>query len=648
MYILLLLLLISIIFIAVVWRHLFFRNKFTPPTGLMGLEPRSVQGIPFLVENGLPYPAGIQSASQPHISLDGDWNFYLENDPKPCSVRVPHCFNTTDSVLRDFEGAVIYEKSITLPAPAEGHLIRLAFLGSFYQTDVWLDDQWVGSHAGGYLPFYFDLTPFGKTGAGYRLKVRVDNRLNLQSLPQRLYPGHNVGWQPYGGLHRSVYIEICPPQYCFKLRVEADLDTGQVKVAALFHAHHRTSPRLNTASLRLLTYDRSLLAHADTPIQWDEGSEYGAAFHTFSVSTPQAWEPTSPTLYRIEIQTGEELCGTNFGFRSLATQDGKLLVNHQAHILKGVCRHQEDRFTGLAQNVDSVRQDLNAIREMNANFVRLAHYPHSSETLDLCDEMGLFAWVEIPLYQAGLGIIRFLFDKTKSTTGKSWRDLPKILWATQALEDHRLLVGARNELLKMIERDSNHPSILFWGLGNECWSLHPSAAAALAWLRAQAEAFNKSQLFAYAAFALPYLGVRYERAFEIADVVGVNEYFGWYYGKIEDATPYLQSLARKFPHKPLLVTETGADSVRGQHAAEVPPRLGYSEEYQAGLLEKQWRQMRLIPTFAGLSIWVLKDFLCPEYREDSPVPFYNIKGLLDRDSQPKLAYHKMSELYREE
>jgi beta-glucuronidase len=142
--------------------------------------------------------------------------------------------------------------------------------------------------------------------------------------------------------------------------------------------------------------------------------------------------------------------------------------------------------------------------------------------------------------------------------------------------------------------------------------------------------------------------VRYERAFEVADVVGVNEYFGWYYGKVEDAAPYLQSLARKYPHKPLLVTETGADAVRGQHTGENPPRRGYSEEHQAWLLQTQWQQMRLISTFAGLSVWVLKDFLCPEYREDNPVPFYNLKGLLDRDSQPKLAYHEIKKLYSDD
>jgi beta-galactosidase/beta-glucuronidase len=95
----------------------------------------------------------------------------------------------------------------------------------------------------------------------------------------------------------------------------------------------------------------------------------------------------------------------------------------------------------------------------------------------------LCAWEEIPLYQAGSGVIRFLFDKTKKRGAKSWRDFPKILQDTAALENPILLRQARDELLKLIERDINHPSVFFWGLGNECWTLNPSGEKALAWLR---------------------------------------------------------------------------------------------------------------------------------------------------------------------
>jgi len=630
--------------VGFIWWHLFFRITFIPPNDSTDLWVKTIQKIPFIVENNLPFPAGLRSTNRQMVSLNGVWDFCLENKTNSTQLSVPACFNTADSPLRDYQGAVWYERNLTLSEWPEDSLLRITLLGSFYYTEVWLDDNFLGDHEGGYLPFYFDITNFVQPDYIHKIKIRVDNRISVDSLPSYLFQGHNLGWHPYGGLHRDVFIEVCPPTYCFKLHVDANIDSneGLVHSSVLFHCPKNTFP-LQNVTLSLLTNTGQILAESNSAIHWD--GKYGIANRTFNISNPQLWEPGSPHQYRLAIQTEFEYCETTFGFRTIKATGGKLLLNSNLLILKGVCRHQEDRADGLAQKRDSVRTELETIQNLNGNFVRLAHYPHSSETIEYCDQLGLVTWVEIPLYQAGLGIIRFLFDKTKRDTGKTLRCLPGIIWKTNTLVKQDLLIKARNELLKMIERDRNHPSILFWGLGNECWTLNPAGAKALAWLREQAEAFDSKRLFSYAAFGLPVLGPLYERSFDVSDVVSVNEYFGWYYGKAQDAGPYLQSLARKYPHKPLLVTETGSDTVRGEHTSEVPPSRGYSEEYQVWYLEEQWRQMSSVPTFAGLSIWVLKDFLCPEYREDHPTPFYNLKGLLDHDGQPKAALEKVKILY---
>jgi beta-glucuronidase len=631
---------------AAFWQHLFLRNAFTPPSVPGSLQVYCSGGVPFLVENNLPYPAGIQTVDRQSTSLDEGWTLRLDGEPGTSVVCLPHCFNTAESPFREFEGIANYEREFSLPAWPAGSLVRLAFLGSFHRTEVWLDGQPLGSHSGGYLPFYFDLTPWVKPDAVHKLTVRVDNRLALDTLPQRLFPGHNPGWQPYGGLHRSVRIEICPPTYCFKLRLEADLEQKSVRAMALFHSPDGEQ-RIESVILSLVDPDGQPLGEAESALAWDPAG-VGCVKYAFAIDAPRAWSPNSPDLYRLAVRTRFERCETEFGFRSLDAADGKLLLNGRTILLKGVCRHQEDRIRGLAQDADAITKELRSIRAMNGNFVRLAHYPHSAETLDGCDRLGLCVWEEIPLYQSGLGIIRFLFDKTRYSTGKSWHDLPRLFYGTNALENHALLGRARDELLKLIERDGNHPSVLFWGLGNECWTLHPSGAKALAWLRMQAESLDMSRLFSYAAFTLPYLGARRERAFDAVDVIGINEYFGWYYGKTDQAATYLEELRRRYPHKPLLVTETGADAVAGQHSRGPHLQRDYSEEHQAWFLESQWLQMRSIPTFAGLSVWVLKDFLCPEYREDNPVPYYNLKGLFNRDGQPKLAYERMKALYGED
>jgi hypothetical protein len=166
--------------------------------------------------------------------------------------------------------------------------------------------------------------------------------------------------------------------------------------------------------------------------------------------------------------------------------------------------------------------------------------------------------------------------------------------------------------------------------------------------------FDTIRLFGYAAFSMPYLTPSYERSFSAVDVVGINEYFGWYYGRVADVSAFLTTVARKIYPKPFIVTETGADAlreadaVRGNHTDAVPPPRGYSEEYQAWLIEQQWQQARKISGFAGMSIWVLRDFLCPEYREDNPIPFYNLKGLFDRDNQPKASVEQVTKMYRGE
>jgi len=153
--ILIFLLLIILVFL---WKYLFYRDAFITPADSVNLKMGEIQGISFLIENNIPYPAGIQSTNRDLMSLDGSWDFHIDDYLEVRQVNVPSCFNTADSPLRDYQGVVSYEREFTMPAYGEGSLIRLAFLGSFYRSEVWLDGQPIGDHEGGYLPFYFDIT----------------------------------------------------------------------------------------------------------------------------------------------------------------------------------------------------------------------------------------------------------------------------------------------------------------------------------------------------------------------------------------------------------------------------------------------------------------------------------------------------------
>jgi len=150
--------------------------------------------------------------------------------------------------------------------------------------------------------------------------------------------------------------------------------------------------------------------------------------------------------------------------------------------------------------------------------------------------------------------------------------------------------------------------------------------------------------------AMPINGLsgRFERSIRVMDIVAVNEYFGWYYGEPSDVRGFLYSISKKMKGKPFIISETGADCVYGQHTDQVKPMRGYSEEYQDHMLNTQYKILKSIDGFSGLSVWVLKDFYCPEYKTDNPIPYYNLKGIVDKDRKKKKAFYSLKKIYEKE
>jgi beta-glucuronidase len=296
-------------------------------------------------------------------------------------------------------------------------------------------------------------------------------------------------------------------------------------------------------------------------------------------------------------------------------------------------------------------RELELIQELGVNLIRLVHYPHHPGFLERCDREGIMTWCEIPLYQAGMAPVKYLSAKKsagrESGVTKILR-LPGMIFRTRQASDPKLISRSRDSLLRMIERDCNHPSIRFWGIGNECWTLNPAGARALRRLKETAESSDRSRLPGYAAMTIPGLTEKFERSFRVMDFIGINEYFGWYYGETRDTEGFLRRLSRGFPGKPLLVTETGADCARGVRNGQQEPERGVSEEYQSRFLREQLSAVSGVPAAAGVCVWVLKDFLCPEYGAENPVPFHNAKGLIDREYRKKASFDTVKGIFRKE
>ena len=675
--------------IYAIYRY-FFQNDFFP--GLGYEEDRNFQlykckNISYLWENNLPYPTYYSSVSNPFFSLDGQWLMRVDRDGRGIGERwfdadfqafncrgaeVPGCFNTFNSPLRDYVGAVWYQKKFSLSSEfaesiKSGHFPRLNFGGSAFKTMVWLNGRYLGESHDGYMPFYFKISDALLADKENVITVMVSNDLDYNSVPPKHYENFRLGWHQYGGMHKSVKLEALPGFYCFKVNPVTSFSgrTGTVKVRLLLHniakgvgangaagdsdgkkKKGKESRREVAVQLIIKAPGGKKCAEGATTVKFGDNSSVAAAVETLKISNPKLWDAEAPNLYMLTVKTPYEEISLNFGFRSIGIEDCRIKINDNETIFKGISRHEENVPDGLAQKKDSIEEEMGLIKGCGGNYARLAHYPHSPEALEYSDREGLYVWTEIPLYQAGVGFFKIMLQKTRADKEKNMlKNLPATFARMNQLTDPCLLMNARKSMLKLVERHLNHPSIIFWGVGNECWSFNPAGEKALNFLKEQVQSLDRSRLVSYAALCIPVITELFERSFNVVDVIAVNEYHGWYYKKTEDAETFLENIHRKYPEKPILISETGSDCAYGEHDISPAPERGYSEEYQRNLLKTKWETLTQKPWFAGWSIWVLKDFLCMEYLEDNPVPYFNLKGLIDRNYRQKLSYHLLKTLY---
>jgi hypothetical protein len=340
------------------------------------------------------------------------------------------------------------------------------------------------------------------------------------------------------------------------------------------------------------------------------------------------------------------------GFRSVGTRGRQLILNGEALFLRGIAKHEDHPDSGSVVRAADVARDLDLIRDLGANYIRLAHYPHDPKLLDAARDRGLLLSQEIPLYQAGTGFLAWLEEQ------RPIQEFPLRRFGLRQLADPLLRANAHRELMEMIERDRNNPAILFWSLGNECYSLFRRSARRFAELRRTARRFDPTRptTVAEATYNIPALD-RFRAAARRVDIASINMYYGWYYGS--PRLPLWRRRARRqltrfsaiVGRRPVIISECGADAAPGRSEADgiwraerVRGKRSYSEEYQAELLAAYVRLARAHPSVTGISPWIFADFACPWF-PSNPIPGYNLKGILSADRHPKEAYRAVRELY---
>jgi len=507
-------------------------------------------------------------------------------------LDVPGDFNTQRPELTWLEGSVWYRKAFVHDVAATRRVF-VHFGGANQRADVFLNGRKLGSHEGGFTPFQFEVTDLLQAGEN-RLLVHVNNERRKDGIPAQ-----GFDWFNYGGLTRDVDLVETPRTYIRDYFIQlAPNSLRRVEGWVQLAGHAPQQPV--TVRIPELGVDLRTQANAEGYARL----RFEAAF--------ALWSPAQPKLYRVQIATPEDTVEENIGFRSLAVRGDEILLNGEPVFLRGVNLHEEID-SRRAYSADDARRLLDQAKQLGANFVRLAHYPHSEHLVRLADRLGLLLWQEIPVYQGidfGAAGMRTKLDTMLS---------------------------------EMIGRDRNRAAVALWGIANET-APGPQRNAALAALAQSSRRLDPTRLVSAALYGPSFD----DHGLTIADplvasldVVGVNEYFGWY---MPWPTEPEQVLWKPFG-KPLLISEFGAEARLGNRGAK-DVASAWNEEFQAEFYRRQLRMLKQIPFLRGTAPWVLMDFRSP-VRLHPYQAGYNRKGLLSEQGERKLAWQVIHDYYTE-
>jgi beta-glucuronidase len=504
-------------------------------------------------------------------------------------VPVPSCWNLLKPEWFYFEGSAWYTRDFDGPALPAGERIVLQIGAANYLTRVFLNGRLVGGHRGGSTPFSLDVTEALAVGRN-RLQVQVENR----RAPDRV-PMHHFDWFNYGGLYREVSLLALPAVHIrdFGVALVPDGTFSRIRIDVELSAAVDITATFTLNELGVEVHINVVAGRGSANIS----------------AQPVLWSPAQPRLYDVVLSLGTDSVRDRVGFREIRVDGERILLNGSPIYLKGVCVHEDDAALAKVSTEADVRRRFADARELGCNFLRLAHYPHHEHVARIADELGFLLWAEVPVYWA----IDF--------------DSP----ATYA--------DAENQLRELIRRDRNRASVIIWGVGNE----NADTDARYRFMASLAETARRADTtrFISAACLINRETFRIEdRLADHLDLIGLNEYFGWYE---PDLSGLEQLLANSTPGKPVIISETGADAMPGHRAAG---RVLFGEDWQAEFYRRQFDVLDRHAYVQGVAAWLLYDFRSAR-RQTTMQRGLNRKGLIAEDKiTRKLAFQHLAELNR--
>jgi beta-glucuronidase len=571
-------------------------------------------------------------------SLDGDWHYLVDQSPGRAlytangeindrsyamnshptiigvhneeydfatapTLKVPGDWNTQDPHLFDYEGVVWYQRDFDAQ-PKPGTRTFLHIGAANYRSHVWVNQKRVCDHEGGYTPFDCEVTAVLHPGSNF-VVIAVDATRLVDGIPSV-----GIDWLNYGGLTRDVSLVTVPTafidDYDVHLAHGAAWQPGNTELTGYVHVLDAPAGTPVTIDIPEAGVKTSVTTDAD-----------GRASFSVKASKLTLWSPDSPKLYKVTVASGtgeqQDKITDDIGFRDIRVDGTRILLNGKAVFLQGANMHAEAPVRGgRVDNDQDVATIFGYLKDLNANFVRLAHYPQDERMERAADRDGVMIWSEIPLWQ------HISFDKPE------------------------VYAKATHMLNEMIRRDRNKASVILWSVSNETPN-NPTRTQFLTNLANEARRLDPTRPITSALNTSHIEGstVTLPDLFANAlDVIGVNQYIGWYTGKPEDADTMHWTL----PQKPVIMSEFGAEAKAGNHGAT---NQRWTEEQQAYVLQHQLGMLARIPQLRGDTPWILMDFRSPTRNIPHLQDGYNRKGLISEDGTRKLAFFTVQKAYKD-
>ena len=540
------------------------------------------------------------------MELKDNWMFVKEAEnaadaasKKGTAVSLPHTWNAVDGQDggNDYHrGTCWYVTKFQKPELEAGSQVYVEFLGASVIADVYLNGEAVAHHEGGYSTFRVNLTD--KLQEENVLAVALNNADNNYVYPQK------ADFTFYGGLYRMVNLIVVPESH-----FELDYAGGNgIAVTPTVECGENRVPT-GKASVKVETW---VAGNADSVVITITGEESesktvsvvdGHAEATFELEHVHLWDGVDdPYLYhaKTELSSGD-VTETTFGCRSFYTDPEKgFVLNGRVYPLRGVSRHQDRTGAGNALSYEMHKEDMEIIKEIGANTIRLAHYQHAQEFYDLCDEYGMVVWAEIP-------------------------------YITMHMPNGR--ANTLSQMEELVVQNYNHPSIVCWGLSNEITAATPVDEDLLENHRLLNDLCHKLDKTRFTTMANVFMQETDSPLLEIPDVNSYNLYFGWYLGELEQNDEFFDEYHAKYPDRCIGFSEYGADA-NPQYQSTNPTHGDYSETYQTVYHEHMLKMIEERPYLWATHVWNMFDFAA-DGRDEGGKHGVNQKGLVTMDRKLK-------------